>query len=163
MNGFFRSHPNKGHAAPADYSVTECTGCMKLQNRITEVPANKVPVAAALKRRRKRIGKAHCTGSWQPSCVKWRIIAFKRRSPDRCAAYYHDAVRHICQSAVRLLSITTARNWPNGYSLIIRWKQFHQFSMQNRQALKKFNANFLHKVFIGEYPKVCVNLQTDVR
>ena len=62
-NGFFRPHPNKGYTAPADYPITLCNGCTKLDRlRLADMPANQVSAAAIKRRRRKLIGKAHYPG-----------------------------------------------------------------------------------------------------
>lgn len=119
-NGFFRPHPNKGYAAPDDCLGTLCNGCTKLsQSRITDRPANQVSAAASIKRRRKRIGKAHYSGSWRPFFVTERIIAFRRRSPDCYTAYYHDAAQSSIFVKVQqgvILEYNVSEDNPKGYS-----------------------------------------------
>ena len=94
FTGFF-GPTRRGYAAAADSSPGLCAS--DAQSPMREPLHNKIVTAAH--RRRRQAPAASVFRIVAPLLCRTADLSLLTRSPDRSAAYYHDAFRHICQGS----------------------------------------------------------------
>ena len=102
FTGFF-GPTRRGYAAAADSSPGLCAS--DAQSPMREPLHNKI--VTAVHRRRRQAPAASVFRIVAPLFYLAADLTLSTRSPDRSAAYYHDAFQHICQGS-KVTSISPA-------------------------------------------------------